>query len=200
MLLGRESIIQSKSYLHGWYYWFRFDVDKLLGADAHAYAEDLVEYFSEMDDCPHSYFRDGPRASALRSPRKYVHRVRHPLTKFTSYGKDLYAGRYSSNHSRVEMFLMENDLATMAVEVPVWLDEEESSQAGFDTPLTGHIDVLRLTDKIEVWDYKPNAERERYAATQVYWYSVMLARRLGRCLEDFRCGYFDEHVCYHVDL
>ena len=195
-----KRIIQSKSYLHGWYYWFRYDVDKLMSAPEQGYAEDLVEYFSDMDCCPHGFFTDGPRASSLRSPRRYVHRVRHPLTKFTEYGKDLYATRYSSNHSRVETFLMENDLGTMAVEVPVWLDEEESSQAGFSCPLTGHIDVLRLTDKIEIWDYKPNAERERYAATQVYWYTIMLARRLGRCLEDFRCGYFDEHVCYLVDL
>lgn len=195
-----KHIIQSKSYLHGWYYWFRYDVEKLLESSSPAYAEDLVEYFSDMDECPHPYFCNGPRASSLRAPRRYVHRVRHPLSKFTSYGKDLYSDRYKSAHSRVEMFLMENDLATMAVEVPVWFDEDESVQAGFDSPLTGHIDVLRLTDKIEIWDYKPNAERERYASTQVYWYTLMLARRLGRTLEDFRCGYFDEEVCYLVDL
>ncbi|MCC7568401.1 MAG: hypothetical protein PHW58_06235 [Candidatus Methanofastidiosa archaeon] len=193
-------MIISKSFRHGWYYWFRYDRDKLLGHAQPSYAHDLLDYFAAMDDCPHGLFCEGPRASSLRAPRRYVHRVRHPLTQFTACGKDLYLDRYRSSHSRVEMFLLENDIGTVAVEVPVWFDEDESLCAGFEAPLTGHIDVLRLTDKIEVWDYKPKAERERYAATQVYWYVLMLSRRLGLGPEDFRCGYFDEHVCYLVDM
>ena len=193
-------MIVSKSYKHGWYYWFRYDAEKLRAHDSAIYASLLEQYFEAMDDCPHDFFCQGPRASSLRKPRRYVHRLRHPLTTFTMYGRDVYKERFSSSHSRVEMFLLENDIDTMAVEVPVWFDRDEAEKVGFDTPLTGHIDVLRLTDKIEIWDYKPKAEKERYASAQVYWYVLMLARRLGLAADDFRCGYFDEEVCYLVDL
>ncbi|MHC1609267.1 MAG: hypothetical protein ACXQS3_03495 [Candidatus Methanofastidiosia archaeon] len=193
-------MIISKSFHHGWYYWFRYEKDKLTDHPMEQYSSNLLSYFSSIDLCPHEHFCQEPRASKLRAPRYYVNRVRHPISKFTACGKKLYQERYSSNHSRVEMFLLENDRATVAVEVPVWLEEDETINAGFSSPLTGHIDVLRLTDKIEVWDYKPNAEKERYASTQVYWYMYMLSKRLGLAKDDFRCGYFDEDVCYFVDL
>ncbi|RZN48962.1 hypothetical protein EF808_02390 [archaeon] len=193
-------MIISKSFHHGWYYWFRYDHDKLAAHESEHYASELLGFFSTIECCPHLHFGQEPRASSLRLPRRYVHRVRHPLTKFTMYGNDVYRERYRTAHSRVEMFLLEHDIETVAVEIPVWLEEDETELVGFDAPLTGHIDVLRLTDKIEVWDYKPNAERERYASTQVYWYVLMLAKRLGLSLDDFRAGYFDEEVCYLVTL
>ena len=59
-------------------------------------------------------------------------------------------------------------------------------------PLTGHIDLLRVdNNKIWVWDYKPGALKEKYAATQTYFYALMLAKRTGISLDNFRCGYFD---------
>ena len=61
----------------------------------------------------------------------------------------------------------------------------------------GHIDVLRVEDgAIWVWDYKPNASLEKYAATQVFFYALMLSKRTGIPLEKFRCGYFDSYNCY----
>jgi hypothetical protein len=56
---------------------------------------------------------------------------------------------------------------------------------------------LRIEDgNIWVWDYKPNAAKERYAATQVQFYSMMLSKRTGIPLEKFRCGYFDEDIAF----
>jgi len=193
-------MIISKSFRHGWYYWFRYDMEKLNGHECCHLANPISRYFDSLELCPDIYFCKGPRASSLRTPRLYVKRIRHPLTKFTEYGKKVYQDRFSSNHSRVEMFLLENDVESVAVEVPVWFEDEESRMHGFSYPLTGHIDLLRLTDKIEVWDYKPGAERERYASTQVYWYVKMFSHRLGVPMDNFRCGYFDESACYLVDL
>ncbi|MBN1785400.1 MAG: hypothetical protein JW825_00215 [Candidatus Methanofastidiosa archaeon] len=193
-------MIISKSFKHGWYYWFRYDRQKIIDHFRNIIKDPILDYFDAIDDCPHIYFCQEPRASSLRSPRLYVTRIRHPITKFTEYGKKVYKDRYSSNHSRVEMFLLENDMDSVAVEVPVWFEEDESTEHGFDYPLTGHIDLLRLTDKIEIWDYKPKADKELYASTQVYWYSRMLSSRLGLPLDEFRCGYFDEDSCYLVDI
>jgi hypothetical protein len=64
-------------------------------------------------------------------------------------------------------------------------------------PLSGHIDVLRLEDgKIWVWDYKPKAEKEKYATTQTFFYSLMLSKRTGIPLDKFMCGYFDEKTSF----
>ncbi|MHC1604359.1 MAG: hypothetical protein ACXQTP_00080 [Candidatus Methanofastidiosia archaeon] len=193
-------MIISKSFKHGWYYWFRFDRQKLLEYGEECHAQMLLDFFASLDNCPHFLFYQEPRASSMRKPRKYVHRIRHPITKFTKYAKDIYRNRYNSNHTRVEMFLLENDIKTVAIEVPVWFEANEAEEMGFTYPLTGHIDVLRLTDKIEVWDYKPKAEKERYASTQVYWYVHMLSKRLDIPIDDFRCGYFDEKICYFVEM
>jgi len=119
----------------------------------------------------------------------------------TRYGLENNEGRYNSNHSKVQVFMLENDDKTIAVEVPIWIKEEEIENYNevFKTrePLTGHIDVLRLEDdKIWIWDYKPNAQREEYATTQTYFYALMLSKRTGINLEKFRCGYFDSCYAY----
>ena len=93
--------------------------------------------------------------------------------------------------------MIERDNKTLAIEVPIWLEQNELN--GFfdifktEKPLTGHIDVLRVEDgKIWVLDYKPNAIKEKYAATQVFFYALMLSKRTNIPLENFRCGYFDD--------
>ena len=45
-------------------------------------------------------------------------------------------------------------------------------------------------------NFKPNAIREKYAATQVYFYALMLSKRTNKDLEDFRCGYFDNDYAF----
>ena len=68
---------------------------------------------------------------------------------------------------------------------------------GTTEPLTGHIDLVTIEDgKIWVWDYKPNAHKEKYADTQVYFQSLMLSKRTGIPLDKFRCGYFDWDRAY----
>ena len=47
-----------------------------------------------------------------------------------------------------------------------------------------------------VWDYKPNAQKEKYAKCQTLFYAIMLSKRTGIPLERFRCGYFDEKTAF----
>ena len=63
--------------------------------------------------------------------------------------------------------------------------------------MTGHIDILRVDDdKVWIWDYKPNAHKEKFASTQVFFYALMLSKRTSIPLENFRCGYFDSSYAY----
>ena len=124
----------------------------------------------------------------------------HEICELTKLGLKENKERYSTSHSKVGVFMLENDNKTIAMEIPVWLSLNEfpslKSLLKSDKPLTGHIDLLRIEDgKLWVWDYKPNANEEEYAATQIFFYALMLNKRTGIPLNMIRCGYFDDrHV------
>ena len=153
--------------------------------------------------CPNEHFSSGPRSSSLKfKTNQDLIEVRgHEVSMLAKYGLIENQQRYRDNHTRVQMFMLEHDANTLAMEVPIWLYhyELDSYQQIFNSvlSLSGHIDVLRIDDgKVWIWDYKPHAHKEKYAATQVYFYSIMLSRRTGIPLEKFRCGYFDDNYAF----
>lgn len=158
---------------------------------------------SMFDACPDAYFHSGPRSSALKFklPFSISYVAGHEVAMLAGWGLDTNKERYKDAHSKVQMFMLENDDNTIAMEVPIWLQAKELDgyKTIFNTEetLSGHIDVLRIEDnKIWIWDYKPNAHKEKYASTQVYFYAIMLSQRTGIPLEQFRCGYFDHNHTY----
>lgn len=162
----------------------------------------LGDFMEKMlSDCPDHYFETGPRSSALRfNVNTALIRVDgHEICRLAELG--LKHGRYKTAHSNVEVYMLENDANTIAVELPIWLHPHEldAYRAIFDCedPLTGHIDLLRVEDgNVWIWDYKPNAEKEKYADCQVLFYAIMLSNRTGIPLDKFRCGYFDEKTAF----
>ncbi|MDP4012643.1 MAG: PD-(D/E)XK nuclease family protein [Candidatus Nanoarchaeia archaeon] len=165
----------------------------------------LKNYLENMfSACPNNLFGNGPRSSALKFPLEDVNVIEiigHEISELARIGLEANKERYKTAHSQVQVFMLENDKNTIAMEVPIWLNhlEMENYQQIFDTKnsLTGHIDVLRIEgDKVWVWDYKPKANKEKYASTQVYFYALMLSKRTGIPLEHFRCGYFDDTYAY----
>ncbi|MAG45427.1 MAG: hypothetical protein CMH63_01490 [Nanoarchaeota archaeon] len=166
---------------------------------------ELRQFLEEMfKDCPHHYFQRGPRSSTLKFKLDNLdlkHVKNHDLCDWTSHGLEQNRSIYKTAHSKVQVFMLENDDKTIAVEIPLWLKPEEVEfyQSLFKTnePLTGHIDLLRIEgNKIWVLDYKPKARLEKFAATQIYFYALMLSKRIKIPLEKFRCGYFDDQDCY----
>ncbi|MFH1456455.1 MAG: PD-(D/E)XK nuclease family protein [archaeon] len=196
-------VIKQISFKHGWFYHYRVHNPK---------SEELLQDFSGLhkylydmfENCPHEHFEGGPRGSALKFnipmlDKKQI--VGHEVSSLTKIGLEVNEERYKSAHSKVQVFMLEKDNNTIAVEVPIWLHPEELEvyEKTFDStePLTGHIDVLRIEDgKVWVWDYKPKASKEKYACTQTFFYALMLSRRTGIPLEKFRCGYFDQFFAY----
>ncbi len=160
----------------------------------------LAKYLSHMlKNCPNEYFFKGPRSSALKFQIPSVnitHLIDYEICLLAKYGLEINKERFFENHPRVQNFMLENDPKTVAIEVPIWLNHNELSLYkeifNTDETLTGHIDLLRIEgDKIWIWDYKPNAAKEKYASTQTYFYALMLSKRINLPLENFRCGYFD---------
>ena len=178
-------VIRHTSFKHGWYYHYRVHnakTSKLTNG-----FDTLRRYLYQMfESCPNEYFENGPRGSALKFklPLNVKLNTGHEVNLLTKYGLEVNSERYKSNHSKVQMFMLENDHKTIAIEVPIWLRCSE-------------INCLRIEDgKIWIWDYKPNAHREDYATTQTYFYALMLSKRTGIPLENFMCGYFDHNYAY----
>jgi hypothetical protein len=72
----------------------------------------------------------------------------------------------SERHQKVEEFLLTNDSATVAVEVPVYLTESES---GFKKPLTGYIDLIQVrSNRIHIINYKPDESQNVINQLQLY--------------------------------
>jgi hypothetical protein len=196
-------MIRHVSLDHGWYYHYRLHDAKLAllkgngYSNVHNYLEDVFH------NCPREPFVTGPRGSKLKfslgiEPRRIDN---HEVSLLAKNG--LHWNKFHDAHSNVQVFMLSYDNKTVGIEVPIWLKAKEigekkfSELLGSTEPLSGHIDVLRLEDdKLWVWDYKPGAEKEKYAATQTFFYSIMLSKRTGIPLDHFMCGYFDENTSF----
>jgi hypothetical protein len=172
-----------------------------------ALPEPMADYLHALfTNCPNHLFRETVfRASGVGRGRL---RLDIPLTRVSDHDIISLAGRshgfceVSSRHENLQKFFLEHDPATIACEVPVWMESWEFADypriLGTGDPLTGHIDVLRheVDGLLGVWDYKPHAAAERNAHIQVFLYALMLSLRTGLPLSAFHCGYFDEKDAY----
>ena len=104
-------------------------------------------------------------------------------------------------HETLQRFMLLNDSATIAVEVPIYLTPDDFAyfqSRGFtfpfgNYPITGHIDFLQLRSGfLHILDYKPDAAKERHAVTQLTIYGLALSRRTGLPVKAFTCAWFDE--------
>jgi hypothetical protein len=193
-------MIQHASFKHGWFYHYRVHTQRTqtLLCDF----PELHSFLNKMfTDCPHDKFMSGPRSSKLRFtvPVNITEIRGHEIC--THANTSLQYGKFSTAHTNVEVGLLAADTKTLCVEVPLWLDAHEIE--GYETifasnePLTGHIDILRFENgKIWIWDFKPSAHKEKWAATQLNCYATMLSKRTGIELEKFMCGYFDEQTSF----
>ena len=194
-------MIRHTSFAHGWFYHYRHHVNKADSLCAGCF-HGLNSFMDTVHtQCPDEIFATGPRSSKMRFrvDVPLLHVQGHEVSTYAAAAHEMISA--GSAHTRVQKAMLEHDDKSVAVELPIWLysDELENYSSIFhsELPLTGHIDVVRIEDgMIWVWDYKPKASKEKYAATQVLLYAYMLSMRTGIPLDSFRCGYFDEKDTY----
>ena len=100
--------------------------------------------------------------------------------------------------------MLANDSSTIAVEIPIWLTEDEISAletrygielaaGGAPRTITGHIDFLQVrNDAVHILDYKPDARTNKPIA-QLAIYALALTMRVpGLKLFDIKCAWFNE--------
>jgi hypothetical protein len=92
----------------------------------------------------------------------------------------------------LQRFILLNDSATIAVEVPIHLSHGFTFPFG-ERPITGHIDVVQLRSGfLPILDYKPEARKEKHAVTPLTIHALALSRRTGLPVKAFKCAWFDE--------
>ncbi len=159
---------------------------------------------SALEACPNNLFNSGPRSSQLKlrfDNLQLIEIKNHEIASLARKSLEKYNDFFRTAHSKVQMFMLENDRNTIAVEIPIWLYPNELNYYekifNSNEALTGHIDLLKIEDGLVwVWDYKPKAHKEEFASTQVYFYALMLSKRANIPLERIRCGYFDDTSTY----
>ncbi len=193
------------SFKHGWFYRYRLHQARSRRSPEplHSFLDALFEH------CPNHIFEASDfRCSRCKVPlgATIAHATDHEIIDLARTSRGYTT--FKSAHENLQKYFLDHDEATLAAEVPLWV--ECGDVAGYEKhfftakSLTGHIDILRFNQSagsggIEVWDYKPKAKRERFAATQVFLYAYMLSVRTGIPLASFSCGYFDEEDAYTFD-
>ena len=105
-------------------------------------------------------------------------------------------------HARVEEFMLINDSATVAVELPVWVTAEEAEMVGLPAQtITGHIDLVQVrNDQVYILDYKPDEAEKNYTATQLDLYGTLLSVRTGIPKNRINLAWFDEREYLDVEM
>jgi hypothetical protein len=165
-------------------------------AGAKDYLEGIGEHF------PHGMFQTTEHRSS-----KFPTTVASPITRKENYATRLTAlvlpsaSANKQRHETMQRFMLVNDSATIAVEIPVYLTKEDIAYyrgRGFTLDfesdfVTGHIDFLQARDGyLQILDYKPDARKEKHAHIQLTIYALALARRANLPLKNFKCAWFDE--------
>ena len=152
-----------------------------------------------IEKCPDELFNeDGLRCSQLKYFDKnevYTLRKENYACRVADFALKAISNNYE-RHEFVENFLLFNDTATFAVEIPIWLYPDEVPSElkdifSIDKPLTGHIDILQARyGSIYILDFKPDAKKVN-AVSQLFAYTVALSARTGIWMRNFKCAWFD---------
>ena len=211
-LYSREQAVQTVHLFHRQVYDFSVHRAKLaltLQEHRHAKFDNIREFLEAIQsECPHQFFQDGSRISEQKNNFSLDGVILRRKANFANRIAELVLQAVSDNklrHKTLQRFMICNDSVTVAVEVPVYMDEMDiehmEKELGFkislklDRVLTGHIDILQLRNgTVHILDYKPNAAKGKSASAvaQLTFYALALSRLTGLRLYDFKCAWFDE--------
>ncbi len=156
------------------------------------------------EHCPNDLFQksDGARCSDGNLPHLALRLVRKE-TNAQALAKLglLLAKRSKDRHPAIQHFMLANDSATIAVEVPIYLHPHEAPDLELSGVLTGYVDIVQIRgNRIWILDYKPDARLEKRAKYQVYLYARALSTRTGIPLTRFALAYFDDKDHFEVTV
>lgn len=159
-------------------------------------------------ECPHELFSDSARASQkaagfLDASRLIVVQKENAATRMAGLIIPT-VGDNRLRHEALQRFMLANDSATLAIEVPIWLAPTDIAAVEREhhiillppesgaASITGHIDFLQVRNgAVHILDYKPSA-RADHPIVQLMIYALALTKLAGLRLFDIKCAWFDE--------
>ncbi len=106
-------------------------------------------------------------------------------------------------HNIIENFMLINDTATIATEIPIYLKENEAKEITknkITTNLTGHIDILQIRyHKIYLLDYKPEPINIKQTINQLRLYREALSKRTQIPIHKFKLAFFNDKTYQEVN-
>ena len=162
--------------------------------------------------CPHDLFRreDDPKARASQAQPAFADINRLIINHKENTATETAAliipavGANKLRHETLQNFILANDLSTVAVEIPIWLTEDEIADletrygielaaGGAPRSITGHIDFLQVrNDAVHILDYKPDARTNKPIAQLAIYALALTVRVPGLKLFDIKCAWFNE--------
>jgi hypothetical protein len=189
-------------------------LDEKRAGDRHlATVADFLESIPTI--CPQDLFHrdDDPKARASQTTpvwadvsRIIVNRKENAATQAAALIIPA-VGNNKLRHETLQRFMLCNDSVTVAIEIPIWLRENDIAalewQLGVEIAprsnnaprvITGHLDFLQIRNgAVHILDYKPDAGTNRPVA-QLSIYALALTRLVpGLRLFDIKCAWFNEH-------
>lgn len=190
---GYENVLFTKSFEHEnldyLFMYHKYKLDIL----ARERFPGLARYITGFEHgCPDVFFEVGERCSKpMFNVQVKTRRQVNLACKMAAFAIQA-AKKNLERHKLVERFMLINDTATIACEVPVWYWDKK-----VDAGVTGHIDMIQVRNNlVYMVDYKPNASKNKKAANQLYHYASALSYRTKIPLGNIRCAWFDEESYY----
>ena len=190
---SKDDVLFSKSFEHEnldyLFMYHKFKLKVLTKKDFRG----LTDYIKSFErGCPDVFFEVGERCSKpLFKVQANVKRKKNLACKMAEFALQV-SRKNLDRHKLVEEFMLINDKATIACEVPVWYWDKK-----IDTGITGHIDIIQVRNNlVYMLDYKPNATNDKKAVNQLYHYASALSYRAKVPLDKIRCAWFDEESYY----
>lgn len=196
-----EQTIRSVKLYHRQVYRYAFHrpkLEMLRESDEHRRFAPVANFLEAIPlICPHALFRtedmEGRASQAHLSLanvwRIIVNRKENTATRAAALVIPT-VGDNRRRHERLQQFMLTNDSATLAVEVPIWLTEVDIAalEKRYDIELTGrhaagnraiagHMDFLQVRNgAVHILDYKPDARTNR-PITQLAIYALALTAK-----------------------
>ena len=162
--------------------------------------------------CPHELFRreDDPKARASQARPAFADPDRIVINRKENTATATAAliipavGNNKLRHETLQNFMLANDSSTVAIEIPIWLTEDEIADletrygielaaGGAPRSITGHIDFLQVrNDAVHILDYKPDARTNKPIAQLAIYALALTIRVPGLKLFDIKCAWFNE--------
>ena len=181
-----------------------------------AHLSPLADFLESIPTtCPHDLFRrdEDPKARASQARPAFAnptHVVVTTKTNAATAAAELIIPAVGNNklrHESLQKFMLANDSVTVAIEIPIWLDEADIAAlekqhnielaphvANIARAITGHIDFLQVRNgAIHILDYKPDAQTNKPIAQLAIYALALTSRVPGLKLFDIKCAWFNEH-------